>query len=91
MRELWSEWGQRSYHPIGPALKRYIFVPPFVRHRAAHAHVLDVHVTLYVIKHGSRSKGWHSDVRMRVDTLIWDVLDPPNETIWRYPLGPWNL
>ena len=49
MRELWSEWGQRSYHPIGPALKRYIFVPPFVRHRAAHAHVLDVHVTLYVI------------------------------------------
>ena len=41
-------WGQRSYHPIGPALKLYIFMPPFVRHCAAHAHVLDVHVTLDV-------------------------------------------
>ena len=30
------------------ALKQYIFMPPFVRHRAAHAHVLDVHVTLDV-------------------------------------------
>ena len=41
-------WGKRSYHPIGPALKLYISVLPFVRHRAAHAHVLDVHVTLDV-------------------------------------------
>ena len=31
-----------------PALKLYIFVPPFVSHRAAHAHVLDVHGTLDV-------------------------------------------
>ena len=38
-------WGQRSYHPIGPALRLYIVMPPFVRHRVAHAHVLDVHVT----------------------------------------------
>ena len=45
---LWGEWGQRPYHPIGPALKLYIFMPPFIRHRAAHAHVLDVHVTLDV-------------------------------------------
>ena len=30
------------------ALKPYTTVPPFVRHRAAHAHVFDVHVTLYV-------------------------------------------
>ena len=45
---LWGVWGQRSYHPIGPALKQYIFMPPFVRHRVAHAHVLDVHVTLDV-------------------------------------------
>ena len=41
-------WGQRSYHPIGPALRLYIFMPPFVRHCVAHAHVLDVHGTLDV-------------------------------------------
>ena len=40
--------GTAANHPIGPALKLYIFVLPFVRHRAAHAHVLDVHVILYV-------------------------------------------
>ena len=40
--------GTAANHPIGPALKPYIVVPPFFRHRAAHAHVLDVHVTLYV-------------------------------------------
>ena len=40
--------GTAANHPIEPALKLCIFVPPFVRHRAAHAHVLDVHVTLYV-------------------------------------------
>ena len=67
------------------------FMPPFVRHRVAHAHVVDVHVTLYVKKHGSRSKGWQSNVEMRVDTLIWDALDPPYEIFWKDPLGPWNL
>ena len=35
-------------HPIVIALEPCIFVIPFVRHRAAHAHVLSVHVTLYV-------------------------------------------
>ena len=40
--------GTAANHPIGPALNPYIFVPPFFRHRAAHAHVLDVHVTLDV-------------------------------------------
>ena len=40
--------GTAANHPIGPALKPYIFMSPFFRHRAAHAHVLDVHVTLYV-------------------------------------------
>ena len=40
--------GTAANHPIGPALKPYIFVPPFFRYRVAHAHVLDVHVTLYV-------------------------------------------
>ena len=40
--------GTAANHPIGPALKPYIFVPPIFRHRAAHAHVLDVHVTLDV-------------------------------------------
>ena len=39
---------QRDLWFIGPALKLYIFMPPFVRHCAAHAHVLDVHVTLYI-------------------------------------------
>ena len=41
-------WGQRSYHPIGPALKLYIFMPPFVCYCVARAHVLDVHGTLDV-------------------------------------------
>ena len=49
--------GTAVNHPIAPALKPYIFVPPFVRHRAAHAHVLDVHVTLYVIEHGFGVQG----------------------------------
>ena len=40
--------GTAANHPIGLALKPYIFAPLFVRHRAAHAHVLDVHVTLDV-------------------------------------------
>ena len=40
--------GTAANHPIGPALKPYIFVPPIIRHRAAHAHALDVHVALYV-------------------------------------------
>ena len=68
-------------------------MPPFVRHCAAHAHVLDVHVTLYVKKHGSRSTGWQSNVEMRVDTLIWDALDPPHEILERpfRPLEPLNL
>ena len=35
-------------HPIGLTLKSYIFVLPFFRHRAVHAHVLDVHVTVDV-------------------------------------------
>ena len=72
---------------LGPLSKLCIFVPPFVRHRAAHAHVLDVHVAVYV-NTGSRSIGWHSDAEMRVDTLLWDVLDPPHETFWKDPLGP---
>ena len=81
--------GTATNHPIGPALKPYIFVPPFVRHRAAHAHVLDVHVTLYV---NTALEYW---VAFRfVDEsrqLIWDVLYPPHETFWKDPLGPWNL
>ena len=40
--------GTAANHPIGPALKPYIFVPPFVCPRVAHAHVLDVRVALYV-------------------------------------------
>ena len=82
--------GTAANHLIGHALKPCIFVPPFVSPRAAHAHVLDVHVTLYV-KHGSRSIRWHSNVKMRVGALIWDALDPPHETFWKDPLGPWNL
>jgi hypothetical protein len=65
-------------------------MPPFVRHCAAHAHVLDVHVTLYVKENGSRSKGWQSNVEMRVDTLIWDALYPPHEILEKDPLGPWS-
>ena len=33
---------------LGPLSKLHIFMPPFVRHCVAHAHVLDVHVTLDV-------------------------------------------
>ena len=40
--------GTAANHPIGPALKLHIFVPPFFRHRVAHAHVLNVRVALYV-------------------------------------------
>ena len=72
---------------IGPALKQYIFMPPFARHRAAHAHVLDVRVTLYV-NTGSRSTGWHSNAKMRVDTLIWDALYPPHEILEKSPFRP---
>ena len=61
--------GTAANHPIGLALKLYIFVPPFFRHRAAHAHVLDVHVAVYV-NTGSRSIGWHSDAEMRVNALL---------------------
>ena len=57
---LGGEWGQRSYHLIGPALKPHILVPPFFRHRAAHAHVLGVHVTMYVAR--LQSTGWHLEV-----------------------------
>ena len=55
-----GEWGQRSYHPIGPALKPHILVPPFFRHRAVYAHVLDVHVTLFVAL--VQNIGWHLNV-----------------------------
>ena len=49
--------------------------------------------SLYTLEHGSRSTGWHSNVEMRVDTLIWDVLDPPHEILERpfRPLEPLNL
>ena len=55
-----GEWGQRSYHPTEPALKLHILVPPFFRYRAAHAHVLGVHVTMYVAR--LQSTGWHLEV-----------------------------
>lgn len=72
------KWGQRSYHPIGPALKLHILVPPFFRYRAAHAHVLGVHVTMYVA--WLQSTGWHLEVQMSVDTLTDDVLFSAHET-----------
>ena len=64
--------GTAVNHPIGPALKPHILVPPFFRHRAAHAHVLGVHVTMYVAR--LQSTGWHLEVYMSVDTLTDDVL-----------------
>ena len=70
--------GTAANHPIGPALKPHILVPPFFRHRAVHAHVLDVHATMYVAR--LQSIGWHLDVYMSVDTLVWDVLFPTHET-----------
>ena len=60
--------GTAVNHPIGPALKPYILVPPFFRHRAVYAHVLDVHDTVYVA--WLQSIGWHLEVWMSVDTLV---------------------
>ena len=70
--------GIAANHPIGPALKPHILVPPFFRHRAAHAHVLDVRATLHVTR--LQSAGWHLDVSMSVDALVWDVLFLTHET-----------
>ena len=68
-------------------------MPPFVRHCAAHAHVLDVHVI--------------SDVRTQLEEYrvaikrrdvsrhvkLWEALDPPHEILERpfRPLEPSNL
>ena len=60
--------GTAVNHPIGPALKPHILVPPFVRLRAVHAHVLDVRVTLFVAR--VQIIGWHLNVQMSVDTLV---------------------
>ena len=60
--------GTAVNHPTGPVLKPHILVPPFFRHRAVHAHVLDVHVTLFVAR--VQIIGWHSNVYMSVDTLV---------------------
>ena len=57
---LRGEWGQRSYYPIGPALKLHLLVSPFSRYCAAHAHALGVHVTMYVAR--LQSTGWHLEV-----------------------------
>ena len=71
--------GTAAHYPIGPALKPYIFVPPFVCHHVAHAHVLDVRVTLYV----NTASEYRVAFRCRVDTLVCDVLYPPHETFWK--------
>ena len=70
--------GTAVNHPIGPALKPHILVPPFFRYRAVHAHVLDVRVTLFVAR--VHSAGLHLNVWMSVDTLVWDVPFPSHET-----------
>ena len=50
----------------------------FFRYRAAHAHVLGVHVTMYVAR--LQSTGWHLEVYMSADTLTDDILFPAHET-----------
>ena len=51
---------------------------PFFRYCAAHAHVLGVHVTVYVAR--LQSTGWYLEVQMSVDTLTYDVILSAPET-----------
>ena len=87
------EWvGTAANHPIGPAFNPYIFVLPFVCHRAAHAHVLSVRVTLYVNTASEYRVAFRCIDESRHDNM--DVLYPPHGTFGRpyfRSLEPWNL
>ena len=65
-------------------------MPPFVRHRAAHAHVLDVHVTLDV---RTRLKEYRVAIKCRDESRHVNYGKTYTLPIkfWKDPLGPWKL
>ena len=79
-----------SNHPIGPALKQCIFVPPIFRHRAARAHVLDVHGTLDV---RTQVVEYRVAIKRTDESRHFNYGKPYTLPMkfGKNPLGPWNL
>ena len=76
---LWSEWGQRPTIQLGPRSSLTSLCHRFLRYLAVHAAWL-------------WSRGWHLDVYMSVDTLVWDVLFPTHENISKTAQeNSWNI
>ena len=83
-------WGQRSYHPIGPALRLYIFIPPFIRHLCSACTcvcmctALDVRTQVmeYWVAIKCRDESRH---------VNYGIPDSLPMTCWKEPLDPRSL